>query len=241
MGGLCSEGNQLKFWEDDFLVKLDTAGCESVGEVLASTVQSCIINRFPYVDYKFCVRGSRLGCRCRSFLRGGESVISLKSVLDSSECFKIDYSMEGIDLKNAIVGILQMENSIWLEPYLGYMIYLDALLLNCDRHLRNISFIQSRNDLRVSPLYDFGDSLLCSPGRKVYKAQPFSYDFSEQVKLFDREPLLIDYNRLNYILRDAESNPNMYIVSFGETCLVENIRFLKLRLSETEGWLWKRS
>ena len=243
-----SKGNQTKYWENDYLIKLDSPGWyESISEVLVSELQSCIVNPLPYVDYEYLVYRGVSACKSKNFLNDGESVISLKSALDASE-LNIDYSMSSQWLKDSIVGVINMEYGLYIEEYLAYMMYLDAIVLNEDRHLRNISFIKTADDkLKLSPLYDFGlsllsdrDSYLSENSIEFVKSQPFSHSFTEQVGLFDNPHITINVDKLMVKLLDAQSNPLRYVDNNRKEDLCRAIRVLITRLEETEGWLWFR-
>ena len=243
-----SKGNQTKYWENGYLVKLDSPGWyESISEVLVSELQNHIVNPLPYVDYEYLVYRGVSACRSKNFLGEGESVISLKKLLDLSG-FNIDYSESGQWLKDCIVGAINIEYGLNIEKYLAYLVYLDAIVLNEDRHLRNISFIKSADgSLRVSPLYDFGLSLLSDRDRYpsgqykgIIKSQPFDLDFDRQVGIFDNPHITIDLDGLLDRLIDARENPDLYVGYGKEVDLRRAVKILIQRLEETEGKLWFR-
>ena len=121
-------------------------------------------------------------------------------------------------------------------------------MLNEDRHLRNISFIKSADgSLRVSPLYDFGLSLLSDRDRYpsgqykgIIKSQPFDLDFDRQVGIFDNPHITIDLDGLLDRLIDARENPDLYVGYGKEVDLRRAVKILIQRLEETEGKLWFR-
>jgi hypothetical protein len=248
LASLVSKGNQTKYWVGNYLVKLDSPGWyESIAEVLVSELQSWIKNPLPYVDYEYLVYRDTPACRCKNFLKEGESVISLKKALDLTR-LNIDYSLSGAELKSVITGVINMEYGLNIEKYLSYMVYLDALVLNEDRHLRNISFIKDVDDsLKLSPLYDFGLSLMSDvdahPNWKDVsgvRCQPFASTFEEQTKLFENPHIVIDYNGLRDKLFDVLRCSSEYVGIEKVSSLRRAIRILLERLDSTEGLLWFR-
>lgn len=242
-----SKGNQTKYWMDGYLIKLDSPGWyESISEVLVSELQGCIVNALPYVDYEYMVYKGVSACRSKNFLHSGESVISLKKALDLTE-LNIDYTDSGQWFKDCIVGSINIKYGLYIEDYLAYMVYLDAIVLNEDRHLRNISFVKMLDGrLRLSPLYDFGLSLLSDTDRYVsedcrnVKSQPFEVNFEEQVKLFDNPHITIDLDKLMVKLLDVRLNPEYYVNKEKVGDLLRGINVLISRLEETEDRLWYR-
>lgn len=241
-----SKGNQIKKYEEGYFVKYDTPGWyESISEVLVSELQMHVVNALPYVDYTFLLDGDVLACKCKSFLADGESTVSLYDLLKRSG-YNIDFSGDGEYLRDTICGILKMDYSLDIYDYLSYMIYLDAIILNEDRHLRNISFIKSNHSLRQSPIYDNGLSLLSAKNFyhngigdiSTIKSQPFSNSFDEQVMLFNNPHILIRYEDLLDRLSFAEKHPECYVPDKEMGNLLRAIRILKYQLVKTEGILW---
>lgn len=240
-----SRGNQIKVTKDNNFIKIDTPGwCESVSEVVAAEFQYHISNRVAdFVDYSFCLEDGLNACICKNFLSEEESLISLYSLIKSYNLPK-----EGIDLVDAICGILMMDHGISAYEYLGYMLELDAILLNEDRHLRNISLISSNDgSLRFSPIYDNGMSLLSDwrsyktiDDMSKVRSCTFSDDFIKQVKYFSPELLLIDYTSLYDKLTDVICNTDMYVNESREKFLIRAVTVLLKRLQDTEGVLWRR-
>ena len=122
---------------------------------------------------------------------------------------------------------------------------MDALLLNEDRHLRNISFLRNSKGRIIScPIYDFGLGLLSSYNDVIdyskILAQPFNLSFVEQCKMFDNPNIKINREGLVKSLKMAYNNPKEYVSSFNSERLKFAIKLLVNRLKETEGVLWTR-
>lgn len=242
-----SKGNQSKYVIDDNFIKVDSVGCcESVSEVLVSELQHNIVNAYPFVDYSFYTYKGLNSCICKNFLKDGESCVSLYSLLKG---YNIPFN-GGEDLKNAVVGLMNMVYGIDTEYYLSYMIYLDAIALNEDRHLRNIAFILSRDGaLKPTPIFDYGLSLLSDKvsyadwekSVKDVKSQPFCNDFKEQVMLFENPDIRIKYDKLRDKLLFAYNNTELFVNSSQKSDLKRGINILLYQLKNTEGILWKRA
>lgn len=248
-----SLGNQMKFLKGNKWVKLDTPGwCESVSEVVVSELQKHITNKRPFVDYDFYRDGTALGCISSSFLKEGETC---KPIYSMSKGYNLPISSGGIELKNALVGLFNMEYEVNLENYLGYMIYLDAITLNVDRHLRNIAVIcRNGKPIRPTPIFDNGLSL-CSFVKsddlslqdlvEISEAQPFNKDFMEQIKLFDNPEITIDSEGLMSKFELVLQKPWNFVPEENQGArarkLVRSIQLLTYRLNQTEGVLWQRS
>lgn len=240
-----SKGNQSKEWINSGkeLVKYDSPNWyESIAEVLSAELQYYIKEYKPFVDYSWVEYKGCSACICKNFLHSGEMVISLYKVLQGYNIL----DLAGLELKNALCGLVKMELGLDIEEYLSYMVYLDAILLNEDRHLRNISIITSKEGYKLTPYYDFGLSLLSDKNEyteieDIYKvsAQPFSQDFFKQIALFENPKIQIDVKQLFLKLKDAKIYSNRYITIYSKAKDLERaISVLEKRLLETEGILW---
>jgi len=245
-----SKGNQAKEWTDNgsTLIKYDSINWyESISEVLVSELLSHIKGfkaGIDYVDYTWVNDKGNSACSCQNFLKEGEFVISLYALIEGYN-FK---DLSGFELKNAICGIIFMETGLNIEEYLSCMMYIDAMVLNEDRHLRNISFISNGTSVRLTPYYDFGLSLMSD--KTMYeniedlsfvKSQPFSTDFIEQANLFINPDIRLDYEKLVLKLNHVVNHSSSYISIESKASDLERAIFVLLRrLRETEGVLWKR-
>lgn len=242
-----SLGNQLKFWKNNKFIKIDTRGIrESISEVLVSELQSHIINSMPFVDYDFYYdKELGLGCISDNFLLPEESCISIYSLLKD---FNIPLQDGGSYLRDSLLGLSRMEYGINLEDYLSYLVYLDSITLNIDRHLRNICLVvKNGRPYKCAPVFDNGLSLCShipiteniSDSIHSLEFQPFDSDWENQIKLFKRDPLIIDVEPLIFKLKDVHSNPELYCSSQPEY-LVRAIEVLCYQLSKLEGIVWKK-
>lgn len=255
-----SKGNQIKWFKDNKWLKADTMGYEGVAEALVSNLEMFVEN-IDFVEYSLCVIddyndgeyiNSYNGCVSDNFTNEDESVISVDRILTqyyrTARYADTITKLSGKDLVSTVVNICSeitriSYNDIML--YLSNMFKLDAVTLNEDRHLNNISFVKNINGTyRLAPIFDNGLSLLSdtqdypmgynlkSNMRKV-KSKPFSSSFKKQIGYFDEYPLLrIDvksfFEKIESVSsedRTREFNRAYYI--------------LKLRLEELKGVAWE--
>ena len=105
---------------------------------------------------------------------------------------KIKIPKEKIDF---VIDVVNSETGLDITDYLRKIFTLDAIVLNEDRHLNNLSVIYGEGGYRIAPIFDNGLSLLSNikdyplgtPAsiliRKV-KSKPFSINFKKQYNFF---------------------------------------------------------
>lgn len=250
------EGYQSKHIKDGYVYKLDTMGYESISESLVSELLSC--TELDYVDYSLGIwENGESCCVSKDFKLGRYEEITLKSILES-----VDYGLDMFDRYTGKVRLKYTEDTIHtytdlpkseLHMYLGTLCKLDALILNEDRNLGNITFLQEGEEYLFCPIFDNGAILLSDTemypmgDRKVHcmaqsvRSKPFCSIFLEQVKLFEDVPnIKIDYDRfisnLEYIDNNIET-----LVLFKKNCYNRAKSILLKQLSRSEGVLWERS
>lgn len=170
-----SGGSQNKYHINGVWYKQDTMGEESMAEHMASMVlkHSNVSN---YVTYESCYVNGRRSCRVKDFLKKGESFISLHRLymavyhkVLSDEVFSISSVEDRFDF---LVTAFKHAAHIDLREYLSNIIALDMLLLNPDRHFKNLGVIYNGKEYRQAPVFDNGQSLganwnLCPPDYSV--------------------------------------------------------------------------
>lgn len=251
-----SKGNQVKWVCGGKFLKADSMGYESIAEVLATEVEMAIKD-INFVDYSLCVinEGGHKYCGCSSdiFIMEGESLVSVDRVLSryaGSEKSKsiLLRGIVGKELVSRLCDICSQLTKISkyeIMNYFSQIVKLDALILNEDRHLNNITFIQGTDgSYRCSPIFDNGLSFLSDVYdyplsvdisiliRKV-KAKPFSSDFKKQIRYFaDYDLLKLDIDKLYYRLENC-------MVDFKEKEFSRSVAVLKYRLSSLKGVVWE--
>lgn len=251
---ITSRGNQEKYYDynSKTLYKIDKHGYQSIAEVLVSTLEM-FIKDIDFVDYSLVKYKDGYACACRSYLKEGEMDISFQKLLgkyySNYEIAKY-FNRFSVDSLEFLVEGIHKASGLDIRDYLATMIYLDAIVLNEDRHYDNMVLIYDGKNYRPSPYFDFGGSLLSNTiyypvglsadvGMSLAKAKPFSQSFEEQTKLFNREPLLIDIKGFMSYLNVIESNLDMS-VPFKQEEYFRAKEVLIKSLKKWEGILWKK-
>lgn len=216
-----SGGSQNKYYRDGIWYKQDTAGEESVAEYLASLVLK-FSNVKNYVSYDICCVNGKRSCKALDFLKKGESFVSLHKFYMAAnhkvlaeDVFCINHVEDRLYfLINAFQDIIGID----LTGYFSNILALDMLLLNPDRHFKNMGVIYNGKGYREAPVFDNGQSLganwnLCPPILSVQEcvdrihsctiAGSFEMQF-DAVK--HTHTLSIDYDGLMDDLADVQIN-----------------------------------
>lgn len=247
-----SKGNQSKWKRDNFFIKQDYLGYESIAEIVSAKLASCIEN-FNYVDYNLCsVIYNQVQyndcCYSKNFLSNGEVAQTLYRLFEFKDIDLDEY----ISNTTTDIAILKIKETLNLDDKfiedIGKMLFFDALILNEDRHFNNICFIISSNgNLRLTPIFDNGGALLSDIrdyplitqdfiNVRNVKSKPFNTKFSNQIKgvlKLGVSPLKIDRDKFNNLVKDLK-------VCFEyEPYLNRAIRVVNMRLNELEGKVWQ--
>ena len=258
-----STGNQVKWNIGGLWLKADSEYCrEGIAEALVSTLGS-YIRGIDFVDYSICkiVESAGdysivyMGCVSNSYKANYDTEITVYRLLSeyrrSGKLSKAESRIlskgSAKEYSSLVADICARVTNLGYTSIRGYfssIVKLDAIILNEDRHLNNISFLKDRDGCyRFSPIFDNGYSLLVD--YKMYptnvqlpylmrrvKSKTFSSDFSKQLKCFeDLEPLCLDYrgfmNRLE----------NSYC-EYDEAVFKRAKLILKRRLEMLKGEVW---
>lgn len=246
--GSSSKGTQLKWYTQDKFLKADLWGYESIAEYL-----TCVLLKYTdgvdYTQYHLCmiideITGKKyFGCYSDNFLKDDEQLVSVGSLLQRNYG-DAWIAKDGKELLDFVVESILALTGLNITGYLGKMLGVDALILNQDRHFRNIALKYKEGKYSISPLFDHGMSLLSDMTEfhmgydlfdavKESHAKPFSINFLRQWKWLRVESLVIDYNGLQNELYGLE-------VDFKQDCLLRGIEVLSMRLVELENIVWKR-
>ncbi len=199
-----SKGNQLKAEDSGLWYKADYFGYEGASEYICSHLMSQTnipwfvkysIAEFKVEDKEF------VGCVSKDFLHEGETLVTVNKVFktylnkDTHEFLK---SLGNVSLTRRIQyfvdKVVEITGVSNFGEYLTMMLEWDAYILNEDRHLNNIAFIQDeQGNFKNAPLFDNGAAFLSDTHRdysldKNYlglmsnvEAKPFSKSFEKQV------------------------------------------------------------
>lgn len=210
-----SKGNAIKWYKasvnNGLWLKADNLGYEGLSEVITSRVvlQTNILNYFKAVVYNPCrlyTDSGRqyVGCCSENYLPLNYEEVSLSKLVlrifgMSFDEIKTRYKQDfyGVLLEN-ISNFTRITYDI-LASYFSYMLQFDALVLNEDRHCKNIVFLRDTVSgcWYSGPIFDNGAALLSDlkldyPYNKPLevcmrtvsnKAKPFSRSFSKQLEL----------------------------------------------------------
>lgn len=236
-----SAGNQRKWKTIEGYVKLDLMGYESIAETLTSRLLSYsnASNLQGYVEYSQCFvleDGVELGIGCfsKNFISDMEQEFTAMKILE------MGLMQMGLNKQDFIKFIMDTLSIPYdeISSELEFMLCVDAITKNEDRHFGNIVFLRdAQGKFRLSPMFDNGDSGLSdltlyqitANVEQCYKrvlAKPFKLQHIRQ--LSGRTELTIDFDR--FVGETAVSG------AYAERCKKCFIDGLE----ETEGVAWRR-
>ena len=245
-----SKGNQLKFYNNSLWYKLDSPYCyQGLAEEFISYIESCIMN-FSYVQYQaikgYCKDEEVRGCYCQNMYSSTTQFISFRNILRnkgiSSNIF-IKYDNTADNIK-AVVETLYNLTGLNLLEYLKNILFLDALIINEDRHWMNLGICLTNNKYHVAPCFDNGSSLFCVNWtyrkRKSFEeniefaktsARPFSKFYDKQINALlslGCSPLVIDINRLQQVINQYNNvNYDKEQVNLIKKVLINRLNYYK--------------
>ena len=208
------------FQKGKYWYKINLVGCEADAEYLATVVlkNSNISN---YVSYQKSQIEKIDVCTCEDFLQKDEIYITFEEV-----CFKYQGELLTDLIKryrtckdriNKTIEIINNYTYLDITDYLRDILSLDRLLLNEDRHFKNLGVIRNINTrkYKIAPIFDNGRSLGSDfrkflPDMNYYDiiklsvSRPFSLNFEEQVAVLGNH-IIINYNSLG---NELDSIPN---------------------------------
>ena len=241
-----SKGTQPKWQKSGYWIKEDLLGYEGLAEDLVSRFAEYIpnIDVIPYYSTRIerpygtiCV-----GCKSLDFIPAGHEYRTLFQVLGEEEQQLPESALAGI--KHTIGTVLE-KAGIDITQYLAKNIYLDAITLNEDRHLRNLGLLYN-GSYHEAPIFDNGLSCLSDEkaysavsvpeGVKLVRSKPFGRRFEKQVAAMQEVTdfkLQIDTSGI-YDLLAHYTNPFYSGEQVRRACTV-----LKNRLAYWEGKIWE--
>ena len=133
-----SKGNQIKWFFDGKYYKADSFGYEGLAEWVVSRFSESIFD-IAYTPYYPCLieedEHQYNGCYSESFLKEDESFISFAHIL---ELKYLDYSSQikgGFSSSfSFLCDEIKMVTGLDVSHYVAQNLYLDAIILNEDRH-----------------------------------------------------------------------------------------------------------
>ena len=212
-----SDGEQDKFYRNGYYYKLNKVGNEGYVEHLVSVLLSCTdLYKDDYVYYEYCRINSKLGCRCKDFVNNGGQFLTASKIYERyigsdslSEKiaglgnatarlkFLIDlYSLVGIDKRVAL-------------SYFRKIFLLDYVIVNTDRHVRNIGVVNYGGRYSPAPIFDNGCALDTNR-MGVATSCTISGSFSEQLIAtgYPIQPIFRVNTKL--LMQKLANEPNLY-------------------------------
>lgn len=196
---ISSKGNQAKFRYRDKWIKIDGLGYESLAECICSDMLE--VMGIAHVAYYPCLVdiGEKVhGCYSFDYCEDKREITLAKVLMQLVGEHGLNFLFKDKPTEQRIEAVYHL-----LSPYIDSdefynyiytLLSFDALVLNEDRHLNNISFFYGSGRLHPTPIYDNGAALL-SDTREYYgypldaptsklirkvKAKPFSASFKKQ-------------------------------------------------------------
>lgn len=244
-----SKGDQPKWLIKNQYYKADHMGYESLSEYLVSELlkKSTVTDFVEYTPVIIKYNNKELvGCESKNFLKNGEELFTferLHRAYTGQELYKTVWQMN--DVKERIVYtvnfIKEVTNLKNVGEYLTAIAEIDMLFLNEDRHFNNLSVIRSKNEFRLSPVFDNGLSFLSDTrndyplGTDIYQtipkvsAKPFSTDFDTQTDILEelygvQLKIHTDKNQIRKLIDDLNEYYPAEIL-----CRVTDIMFEQMR------------
>ena len=202
-----SAGNQIKKFDNGRYYKFDTIGYEGLAEIVASRLaKQTTLTEYGITEYYPFQQNGKRGCFSYSFNAGDARKVSLYRILISkyNTDLKGVYSVYEQTYDTLVLSFFDFIRELMIElyaydilPWMTQLLKFDWLILNEDRHFRNIAFlVGDKNVLRPAPLFDNGAAFLsdciCYPltdDSEMFlsdvKAKPFNSSFETQVQMIE--------------------------------------------------------
>ncbi len=201
-----SSGNLSKKWVIEngkrYLIKGGSGAYlqEPFNEVLASKINERL-GTHPFVEYKLVWEEDKPYSSCKNMITHDTELVSAYQV------FNLDKKPNELSFIQHLINMGERIGIKGMQDSLDYMMTIDYIIGNVDRHYNNFGFIRNVQTLQYegfSPIYDNGNSMWfdLSTGRIDYEKDilslPFRKVHSDQIQLvqsFDK----IDLNKLKGI------------------------------------------
>lgn len=187
---------------------------ESYAEVIAYKIAKHLgFNAIPYRLCKVTIDNSisTIACECDDFRSKYEQYNSVGKLMRNRLIPLLYYG----DIENYSKLLNCMSTIVGFEKQLKQTLFLDALILNDDRHYGNFGVLQTiEGTVRPAPIFDNGNSLFCHKHTNginyeedlisYIRCKPFTPDFNTQLKLVGK--INIDTNKLKICIRNILRN-----------------------------------
>ena len=179
---------------------------EPLNEKIASVIQFKL-NYMPFVEYDLIFDDEQPLSICENFINSKTELISAYSIYETLPKEKSVSSYEHFKRCCDLQGISNTEN------FLDYMLTVDYIIANIDRHFRNFGVIRNAETLEwigFAPLFDCGTSLWFNQIAKNIKpikfdeSKPFANSHSKQIELA-ADLTWIDFSKFNGIEEECHN------------------------------------
>lgn len=162
-----TSGNAFRdVWhKSDYWFFTDHYGVEGYNEeVTGELLKASDIPAGDYITGERASINGKPGSCSRSFLRNGESFLSInllyssingRDLTDALRGMKLDYQM------NFVVSFVEDETGVDMSDTFGRTFAIDRLILNKNRNFDNMGLVFDGEEFRPAPMFDFGTSFLC--------------------------------------------------------------------------------
>ena len=230
-----SEGTQIKYKKGGYWYKLDNRGNEGLCEYFASKFLTFTsLSKEEYVLYEQGMINGRPGCRSKDFIGdSSKELITLYRLYSNETGENLAKVVAGFDdMEDRIGYVINFVKKVCGIDYTGYLrkiITLDAIILNEDRHVNNLTLLYDGKDFRPAPIFDNGCSLLTANQSKKMNAdisdnvkrviaKPFSGSFEKQYKYFG-QGFTFDKNEvLSWLETEPKSEERDILIYQVENC-----------------------
>lgn len=179
---------------------------EPLNEKIASVIQFKL-NYMPFVEYDLIFDDEQPLSICENFINSKTELISAYSIYETLPKEKSVSSYEHFKRCCDLQGISNT------EKFLDYMLTVDYIIANIDRHFRNFGVIRNAETLEwigFAPLFDCGTSLWFNQIAKNIKlikfdeSKPFANSHSKQIELA-ADLTWIDFSKFNGIEEECHN------------------------------------
>lgn len=212
-----SDGEQTKFYRNGYYYKLNKSGNEGYVEHLVSVLLSCTdLDKNDYVIYEYCTINNKLGCRCKDFVNNKGQFLTASKLYErytgndslSEKIAGFRNATERLNFLLDLYSLVGIGKQISLN-YFRKIFLLDYIIINTDRHVRNIGVVNYGGRYKPAPIFDNGCALDTNR-TGIHTSCTISGSFSEQLITtgYPIQPIFkVD---IELLLKKLVNEPNLY-------------------------------
>lgn len=160
------KGTQEKFLKNGYYCKRDTFGYyQGLAELISTQLLNCL--SVPYTYFKYYVERDKDSVFCKSLYFPDDMMTLAQLIVNNLSTKEIDTLFdEALSPSEYYLNILETVKKFTgldASEYFSYMMTLDCLTLNVDRHWANVCFTRGEDGkFAFGPYFDFGAGYLSS-------------------------------------------------------------------------------